>query len=427
VLDQFTPYARGGKLTGSANEEAVATTVPLSLPVINAHLGIVSHVPYVLREGAARIDPAEWRVLQIFARHFRRVTLIRPRVADSGQRGWVCLPDGVGVRTLREPQHRFANVLCRAGVTAGSWSRKLKGLDVVCGRLPGYEAYYALRFAKRHGLPTIASLHGDWREAYRVEWNEGWKAYIAPVVAHRADRIFRWVARRVDCLFTVGETLRRRYAEHRDDVCVFANYCTQREDLLRREDSCDSSEVKVLFVGDLVRRKGVHHLIRAVHRLRSQGRAVRLTLVGSGRDGASLSRMIDELDLQESVDFAGRVPMSPKLYDYYATHDVFVLPSVGAEGCPKVVVEAMAKGCPVIATTVGSVPFMIQHEENGLLVRPGRSDEIVQALERIIDDRDLRTRLIRQGLDYAAANTYEMQMQRVGKALRDFLLPRFGE
>ena len=100
---------------------------------------------------------------------------------------------------------------------------------------------------------------------------------------------------------------------------------------------------------------------------------------------------------------------------------------VGGEGLPKVLVEAMTKSCPVVATRVGSVPFMIEDGVNGFLVEPGRAEDIAEAVERLIDEPQVRQRIVRAGLQYAASNNYSQQVELVGRSLRKALIPKFGE
>jgi glycosyltransferase involved in cell wall biosynthesis len=67
--------------------------------------------------------------------------------------------------------------------------------------------------------------------------------------------------------------------------------------------------------------------------------------------------------------------------------DLFVLPSLFGEGLPMVVLEAMAAGVPVVATSVEGIPEVIRDRENGILVRPGQADQLVDAIRGIMDGR----------------------------------------
>jgi glycosyltransferase involved in cell wall biosynthesis len=70
-----------------------------------------------------------------------------------------------------------------------------------------------------------------------------------------------------------------------------------------------------------------------------------------------------------------------------------VLPSICLDACPTTVLEAMASGRPVVATTTGGIVDMITDEENGLLVPPGDEYQLAEAMARLLNDADLRARL----------------------------------
>ena len=81
---------------------------------------------------------------------------------------------------------------------------------------------------------------------------------------------------------------------------------------------------------------------------------------------------------------------------FYEAADVFALPSM-AEGLPVVFMEALAHELPVVATRIMGVPELIEDERTGLLITPGRLDELVAALERLLSDPELRRRMGTEG------------------------------
>jgi glycosyltransferase involved in cell wall biosynthesis len=98
-------------------------------------------------------------------------------------------------------------------------------------------------------------------------------------------------------------------------------------------------------------------------------------------------------------------------------HDLFVLPTLPGEGVPRVLLEAMAAGLPIVATDVAGVPTLISHEVNGLLVPPASSGELARALDRLIRDGDLRRRLIANGYRLARAHTADAHARKIALGL----------
>jgi rhamnosyl/mannosyltransferase len=143
-----------------------------------------------------------------------------------------------------------------------------------------------------------------------------------------------------------------------------------------------------LFVGRLVRYKGVDVLLKALHGLDADA-----VIVGSGPLRDSLEGMARDLGIANRVCFLGEVSGSELLESYRAC-DAFVLPSVTRqEAFGMVQLEAMLHGRPVISTELGTgVSWVNQHERTGLVVRPGDAGDLRHAMRRLIDDPDLRHR-----------------------------------
>jgi glycosyltransferase involved in cell wall biosynthesis/peptidoglycan/xylan/chitin deacetylase (PgdA/CDA1 family) len=136
----------------------------------------------------------------------------------------------------------------------------------------------------------------------------------------------------------------------------------------------------VLFVGNLVRVKGVEALVSAFADLRV---SALLVLVGDGPLEGILRAKVKELNIKNRVIFAGRITHDA-IRNYMNACDIFCLASLN-EGCPNVALEAMACGKPVVATKVGGLPEIVT-DETGLLVEPQNvsalADELSAALER---------------------------------------------
>jgi len=152
--------------------------------------------------------------------------------------------------------------------------------------------------------------------------------------------------------------------------------------------------VRLLFVGQVGRRKGVLDLLAALRRLRDQGCDVTLTVVGPdqlpGELDAARARAV-ELALGDAATFPGPLH-GEALYEQFEAHDVFVLPSYN-EGIPAVLYEAGTFGLPVVTTPVGAIGDLVRHGDNGLLHEPGDVDALTAALVQLVTDPALRVRL----------------------------------
>jgi glycosyltransferase involved in cell wall biosynthesis len=124
--------------------------------------------------------------------------------------------------------------------------------------------------------------------------------------------------------------------------------------------------------------------------------------VGDGELRESLKQRVEMLGLDHRVHFVG-----PRrdLGNILNAVDLFTMPSLW-EGLPLSLVLAMGAGLPVVTTRVAGIPEVVQHEVSGLLVSPGKSDELAHALARVVEDAPLRRSL--------------------GEQARAFVTPRFG-
>jgi glycosyltransferase involved in cell wall biosynthesis len=108
----------------------------------------------------------------------------------------------------------------------------------------------------------------------------------------------------------------------------------------------------------------------------------------------------------------GPVPLD-RLLPMYRDYDLFVLPTLPGEGIPRVLLEAMTAGVPVVTTRVAGIPGLVAHEVNGWLVDQPSADAIADAIARIAGDQGLRRRLIANGYETARALTLEAQAARM--------------
>jgi glycosyltransferase involved in cell wall biosynthesis len=133
--------------------------------------------------------------------------------------------------------------------------------------------------------------------------------------------------------------------------------------------------------------KGLEGLIDAFARLNGRASGATLELAGTGKGRAALQQRVAERGAAERVRFLGHVTDMP---GFYRGLDAFVLPSVSTEGLPLTVLEAMATGLPVVATSVGGTPEVLRDGVDGRVVSPGDRDALRGVIEELVADPDRR-------------------------------------
>ena len=165
-------------------------------------------------------------------------------------------------------------------------------------------------------------------------------------------------------------------------------------------------------VGNLTPKKNHALLIAAIRRLRRDHPGVRLVIVGSGPLEHQLRQLVNRAGLQRVVMLAGSRDDVPRLLPAL---DVFALSSLH-EGLSIALLEAMATGVPPVATAVGGVPEVIDHEVNGLLVTPRSADQLAGAIGRLLDEPHLRRTLA----DAAERRSHDFGIARAVRVMEDW-------
>lgn len=162
-----------------------------------------------------------------------------------------------------------------------------------------------------------------------------------------------------------------------------------------------ASPFHILSLGRFVPKKGFDVLIDACGILKASGLNFRLALGGWGPQASRLQRMVTELGITDRVRFPGFIRYD-RVPEFLAYGDVFVMPSVidssgDRDGIPNVIVEALLRGLPVVATDVCGISEVIRNEETGLLVPPGDPGALARAISRIFQNRSWAMDLAQKG------------------------------
>lgn len=136
----------------------------------------------------------------------------------------------------------------------------------------------------------------------------------------------------------------------------------------------------------LVEQKGIPYALEAMRRIRSDFPRAHLVIAGDGEQASELRRLASRLGISDRVHWLG---WRADAADLMAALDVFLLPSL-REGFGLVLLEAMSRRLPIVASHVGAIPEIVIDGETGILVEPRNVDELEKAMTRLLNDRALR-------------------------------------
>ncbi len=148
---------------------------------------------------------------------------------------------------------------------------------------------------------------------------------------------------------------------------------------------------RTFILGTVVRlepNKGIHYLLRAFHTLLLSIPHARLVIVGDGSERKQLEWLSRRLSIDRVVQFVG-FQQPEKIPHWLQSFDCFILPSIERESFGVSIVQAMAAGCPVIASRLGGIPEIVHDGETGLLIAPKDSEHIVYATLSIYQHPDM--------------------------------------
>jgi glycosyltransferase involved in cell wall biosynthesis len=179
----------------------------------------------------------------------------------------------------------------------------------------------------------------------------------------------------------------------------------------RMSQHARNGPLRVLYLGYLGRAKGTFDLIEAATDLQSEGVGVSFDLVGEELTSGEYERLLERI---KGATINGCVRLHPPAYGsekmvFFRNAHVFVYPSY-SEGMPMAVIEAMACGLPVVATKVGGLPDLVMDGVNGLLVEPGRPDQMATAFRKICHDSSLLRKMERKS-HQIAFEQYSMEQR----------------
>jgi len=253
-----------------------------------------------------------------------------------------------------------------------------------------------IRKAKRMGYPVVVFFRG---------WDKSFESSVEKAGLW----FFRKTYLKADAFIVLASAFRDKLKEWGVTVPIHLGTTTVSSDLLRDFSFTKKSEkltteplIRVLFLARLEREKGVIEAMEAVALLREKGKPVALTVAGEGASMDAVREYADRHDdkSKEFLFVVGDV-RGDKKRSLLASHHIFCFPSYYAEGMPNSVLEAMAFGMPIITCPVGGLRDFFEHEKMGYLVQQKAVADIMGAIERLIDDRDMLKRMSTYNYHYA--------------------------
>ncbi|MCG2700269.1 glycosyltransferase family 4 protein [Candidatus Parcubacteria bacterium] len=268
--------------------------------------------------------------------------------------------------------------------------KKIKELkpDIVHAHM--YDSgYYALK----SGFPSLITIHGIAMDEYDIKIQSGLLEMIRRMVYLPIEQ---YVFKRAKVLTVLSPYTKKKIELFcNGEIHIIPNGINKEWFNIQNKEI----DGRILFVGRIFPVKRIEYLLQAVKRIRYHRKNVELHIAGDFNEKKVyfnlLRKFTDKNELSKNVKFMGALHGN-NLRNEYAECSIFVLAS-HIEAFPIVLLEAMASGKPIIASNVGSIPYIIKDGENGFLFEYGDVDDLANKITKLLNDRELRLKMGNNG------------------------------
>ena len=381
-------------------------------------LGIVYHMPFWRdANGSLReLEGSFARYVDSLAPYFDEIVLCVPLTEDPSGEGTAIRAANVRLAPLADfagPVQFYPHLPSAMARIA----RFVHEIDLLHCRVPTPAGIFAFATAQAARRPAFVLIVGDLKALlptmpYRGVKRLLWRAYTA-----FEEWNVQWMADH-GLAFANGAALAAKHSRPGRAVIQTQTTTIDASEIASREDTCAGPRLRLLTVSRIDPRKGLRVLPEVVRLLAARGIDAAIDIVGPavGAPGAAEREAIERdaraHGIADRVRLLGPLALD-RLMPLYRDYDIFVLPTLPGEGIPRVLLEAMACGVPVVTTRVAGIPSLVGHERNGLLVDQPAAAPVAGAIARLAGDSALRRRIIASGYDTARGFTLQAQAERM--------------
>ena len=364
------------------------------------HLLIVGRSSLVKLKGGYYANPNEGRYIEDLSMYFTKMTLC-VNVFKT--------PDNFASKSFKLNDKKFEiielPITLHAGITHKLWQYAVRfwrigvassSADMIFFFSTGFLGLYTWMISVIRKVPSISYIGGDWCVYTKIQIEKYrkniilWPIFIlySKIVCFLED----YSRRRVNIRLIRGEEL---YVRYQKCHIGFSYRMLPMTNIswhdIRKEETVPTKlhkPARLLFVGRLETENGTDDLLNAIELLiRSYSQQVELWIAGEGSLLSSIQNQIHRNSLP--INLLGYIENGKPLIDVYRACDILVIPALRA-GLPRVIIEGMSQGLPIIATDVGGISKIIQNNLNGLLYKPGDFKELAHSILRMLEDSYFR-------------------------------------
>ena len=223
----------------------------------------------------------------------------------------------------------------------------------------------------------------------------------------------KWLFKKIDLIICVSkdiDSIVKRYQLSTKTILLYNLIDKPFPTYIKKIDT----KTHFLFMGEIIERKGIYDLLEVLKEHKSYFEGKMILSIAGGGNTQKLFKLINQYQIRDLVNYLGWIDSEEKAIAY-SQADVFILPSY-SESFGLVNLEANSYGLPVISTKVGGIPEIIHHGENGILVSPGKNEEIFKSMRYLMENNSIRKKMGERGKEIASQfypEEIENQLRRI--------------
>ena len=244
------------------------------------------------------------------------------------------------------------------------------------------DGYVGMLINEKYKLPIVCSLRGSDINTY--PYRDKLTMLLTKKVLSKADQIVSVSHALKSTAETIANPLRPIRVLH--NGCDLMDFSFNEEDriAIRKDLGIMNNDRVIIFVGDIKKIKGVFELINSFITLKAKYSDIHLIVLGEGPENNNIKNIIHLNNMNNNVHLIGTRPHH-EISKWLSASDIFALPTYN-EGLPNVVLEAMACGLPVVATSVGGIPEIVEDGKSGILIKKKDPVSLAKAIESLLSD-----------------------------------------
>jgi len=238
-------------------------------------------------------------------------------------------------------------------------------------------------------------------------------------------KIMKYILNKAKLIFCTSQfllTKTKRYVDKRNSLCHI-HFGVSHKDYIAKEYA-KNNKVIIGSTKYFESKYGLKNLINAFYTLSKKYNNIELRLYGGGSEKDEMYKLIEKLDIADRCLIGDKVKYED-IARLLSSFDIYVMPSISdSETFGVSALEASATGIPVVGTRVGGIPEVVIHERTGILVEKNNIYSLIEALEKLIESKELRIKYGNTGREFVKENyrwrdSVELKVEKYSKVLKD--------